>query len=117
MLDNNQVRQAGTVTFFQEVVSTGSTAVTINWTTGQKQVVTLNQPTCTVTFTAPTGVGNFLLRVAQDSSGARVIVWPTTVKWTGAAAPTLTAAASSVDIASFYYNGTLYYGVASLNFA
>ena len=39
------------------------------------------------------------------------------VKWAGGAAPTLSTGNGAIDIVSFYFDGTSYHGVASLNFA
>jgi len=105
------------VTFHEEWDNgnSGATA-TILWLT-QKQKITLTSATVTLTFTAPVGVGNFLLKVVQDGSGSRTVTWPAAVLWPGGSAPTLSTAASSVDIVSFYYDGSNYYGVASLAFA
>ena len=106
---------SGNVTFSSEY-SNGVGATTVDWTNGQKQEISLTSSP-TLTFSAPSGVGNFLLRVIQDGVGSRIITWPASVKWPGGSAPTLSTAASSIDIVSFYYNGTNYYGVASLAFA
>jgi hypothetical protein len=106
---------SGNVTFDSEY-GNGAGATTVDWTNGQKQELALTSSP-TLTFSAPSGVGNFLLRVVQDGVGSRTITWPASVKWPGGSAPTLSTAASSIDIVSFYYDGTDYYGVASLAFS
>ena len=55
--------------------------------------------------------------MVQDGTGSRTATWPASVKWPSGTAPTLTTTASSVDIVSFYYDGTNYYGQAGLNFS
>jgi len=92
------------------------TSDTINWTTGnfQKSTMTGN---VTYTFTAPSGPGRFQLMLVQDATGSRTATWPASVKWPGGTAPTLSTAASSIDIITFYYDGTDFYGVESLNFS
>jgi hypothetical protein len=90
-------------------------AKTIDWNAGNKQKLTLTGA-CTLTFTAPGSVGNFQLRLIQDGTGGRTVVWPAAVKWPGAAAPTLTASAGAVDIVTFYYDGTNYYGMTAFDF-
>jgi hypothetical protein len=92
------------------------TAITINWGNGNKQKVTLTA-NCTFTFTAPSGTCNLILRLIQDATGGRTVTWPAIVKWVNGTAPTLSTAANAVDIVSFYYNGTNYYGTYSLNFS
>ena len=95
-------------------VGNSGAAFTVDWTNGNKQKTTLTATT-TATFTAPTGVGNFLLKVAQ-LSGSDLITWPANVLWPSGTAPTLTTTASAIDIVTFYYDNVDYYGVASLDF-
>lgn len=92
------------------------TADTIDWGAGnfQKSTMTGN---CTYTFTAPPVKGRYQLMLVQDGTGSRTATWPAAVKWPGGTAPTLSTAASSIDIITFYYDGTSYYGVSSLNFS
>jgi|TARA_Y100000296_G_C5168178_1_gene255843 hypothetical protein len=93
-----------------------STADTIDFGNGNKQKSTLTG-NVTYTFTAPGSVGNFLLVLVQDATGSRTATWPATVKWPGGTAPTLSTGNGEIDIVSFYYDGTNYYGQAGLNFS
>jgi len=93
----------------------GTTA--IDFTKGNKHQFTFGAGNETLTFTAPAKPGNFVLYVIQDATGGRTLTYPATVRWAGGTAPTLSTAASAVDIISFIWNGTNYDGVASLNFA
>lgn len=103
--------------YFDDEVDNGDSgaADTIDWTKGNKQLSTLTG-NCTFTFTPPGGKCNLILRLVQDDTGGRTVTWPATVKWPSATAPTLSAGAADVDIIAFYWNGTNYYGVASLDF-
>ena len=103
---------------FDAEVSRGtfSTTTTIDWRSGNKQTVILGA-NLTFNFTAPPGTSNLILRIVQDGVGSRNPGWPATVKWAGGAEPTWSTAAGGVDIASFYYNGTSYFGVGSTGFA
>jgi hypothetical protein len=106
-----------TATFTSELDSGNSgTAKTINWTSAQSQKSTLTG-NCTFTFTSPVGPGTFYLRLIQDATGSRIVTWPATVKWVGAAAPTLSTAAAAVDVVTFYWNGTNYFGQFAKGFA
>lgn len=89
---------------------------TVDWNNGQKQTILLTGNITTMNLTAPAGVGNFLIRVVQDGTGNRTITWPGTVKWPGGTGPTLSGP-DAEDVVTFYYNGTDYYGVASLTFS
>jgi len=114
---HNIIQVEQTITF-QSVANNGTsgTSKNINWGNGQKHYVQMTG-NCTFTFTAPDGPGNFMLNLTQDATGGRTATWPATVKWPGGTAPTLTATASAVDIIAFYYDGTNYYGQASLDFS
>lgn len=93
-----------------------STADTIDWDNGNFQKSTLTG-NCTYTFNAPTLKGRCQLRVIQDATGSRTVTWPASVKWPSGTAPTLSTGASAIDIITFFYDGTNYYGVDSLNFS
>jgi|LakMenEpi03Aug12_release.lakeMendotaPanAssembly.Ray.scaffolds.fasta_scaffold462251_2 hypothetical protein len=88
---------------------------TIDWRNRQKQNLTLTA-NCVLSYTAPIGVGNFILKLIQDGTGGRFVTWPTGTRWPGAVAPTLTTTPNAVDIVSIYYDGTNYYSQFGLNF-
>jgi hypothetical protein len=113
-----QQAKDGVVRDFRIEVDNGNSgaAKTVDWRNGQKQKVVMTA-VCTFTFTAPPGVGNFIFKIVQDGTGGWTAVWPGSVKWIGAVPPTLSAAAGAVDIVSFYFDGTDYFGVIALNFA
>lgn len=103
---------------FTEQSATGDGATTIDWKLGNKFKFTYGAfATETFTFTAPTKPCNLLLMLIQDSVGSRTPVWPATVRWPGGTEPTWTATATTgTDIVSFYFDGTNYWGVGSLDF-
>lgn len=110
--NNQDVDNAKTVTFNAEITNTGTTQ-TIDWTAGQKQNTTITAAT-TIAFTDPAGACNLQLKITNGGTGA--ITWPVTVLWVGGGTePTWTT--TGVDIVSFYFDGTNYYGMAGLNFA
>jgi len=102
---------------FTQQVATGTGTTTIDWKRGNKFKFTFGAQNETFTFTAPTKPCNLLLVLVQDETGSRTATWPTTVKWVGGGAPTLSNAANAIDIISFYFDGNSYYGAASLNFS
>ncbi len=116
--NNNDLDNVKTVTFNSEIANT-TTTQTINWTAGQKQKSTITAAT-TITFTPPAGVCNLTLQLINGGAGA--ITWPAAVKWPGGTEPTWTTPTGSplsteIDIVSFYFDGTNYYGMAGLAFA
>lgn len=104
--------------YFDAEVDNGNSGAskTLDFTVGNKQKITLTD-NCTFTFTAPGGPCNLILKLVQDGTGSRNPTWPATVKWAGGAEPTWSTAADAVDIVSFYYDGTNYYGAANTGFA
>lgn len=114
----------GTVTVNSETVVTGTATTNINWgASGNKQKLLLNANITTMTFTSPSGPTNLTLKVVQGGSGVTgyAITWPSTgtttgVKWSGGTPPTITPATGSLDIVTFYFDGTGYYGMAGNDF-
>jgi hypothetical protein len=91
---------------------TGGSA-TITWDNGNKQKRTLTS-NATLTFTAPSGPCNLILKIV-NSGASRAITFPASVKWPDSTQPT-ESGAGKTDVYSFYYDGTNYYGAASLNY-
>jgi hypothetical protein len=105
-------------------VQSGTDAVSINWTLGNKYHL-LMENNSTVTFaTNPTNPCNLILKVAQGDGGSNTITWAVTsgtIYWADGGIlntgdPTLTTTDDKTDILSFYFDGTNYFGVASLAF-
>jgi hypothetical protein len=90
--------------YFAEVDD--DSATTIDWTAGLKHKKALSADV-TLTFTAPTGPTNLVLRVIQHASAAKTITWPSTVKWVYTPAYT---GLSKTYVFTFYYDGTNYLG-------
>lgn len=107
-----------TVYFNSEIDNGNSGAAdTINWTAGNKQKSTLTG-NCTFTFSPePSGPCNLVLKLIQDGTGSRTVTWPGDVKWPSGTAPTLSTGAGDIDIICFYYDGSDFYGQASLDFS
>jgi hypothetical protein len=106
------------VTFTGFSVSATTSSTSVDWTNGQKCHLGLSSTT-TISFTAPGQTWekcNLLMKISHVSAG-NSITWPSSVKWPGGTAPTLSTGINDVDIISFYFDGTNYYGVASLDFS
>lgn len=114
---NNTIDDVQTVQFNSEIDNGSKTTdATITWDNAQKQKVTLTANTITLTLANPTSVGNFLLKVVNG--GLATLTWAAStgsVYFPAGTDPSLTS--SGTDIVSFYYDGTNFYGVASLDFS
>lgn len=103
---------------FTMQTATGDGTTTIDWRNGNHFDFTFGAFNETFTFTAPSKPCVLTLSLKQDSVGSRTATFPASVKWAGGTAPTLTTTANTgYDIISFRYDGTNYYGVASLDFS
>lgn len=92
--------------------------VTLDWNNGNCQSILLASGAQTFTFANPKAGGRYLLRLQQPaSSSAGTVTWPGNVHWSGAIAPVLTLTNGQVDIVTFYYDGTSFFGASALNFA
>jgi len=81
------------------------TTKTINFASGQKQLMTLTG-NCTVTFSFP-GVGNYQLILKQDATGNRTVTWSGVSLFVGSAsAPAINTAANGFTIVSVFWDGS-----------
>ena len=92
------------------------TSSNFDFSTDQKQKVTLTANTMTLTLdTTNVKVGNYILKIVNG--GLATLTWASesgSIYWAGKTKPTLTS--SGTDIVAFYFDGTNWYGMASLNF-
>ncbi len=107
--------QFNTGAYFDAEYNAGNsgTSVTVDWTNGNKQLLTLTG-SGTITMTAPTGICNLILRVIQNATGTATSTWSPLVKWSGGSVWSSTG--TSTNIASFYWNGLNFYGMLSNDF-
>ena len=91
--------------------------VTVDWSAGGTQYMTFDRDAVTMSFSNPTAGGVYRLLLQQSSGGSDSITWSTTIKWRGGSAPTLTATGNAVDILTFTYINSAWYGDIALNFA
>jgi len=119
-MNTNDIDNAGSITFVAETDNGDSgNADTITWTAAQKQKSNLTDD-CTFTFVAPAGPCNLILKLEQGTGFPHTVTWPTGgtgVKWPSGTAPTLSTGDGDIDIIALYYDGTAYYGLASLDFS
>ena len=90
---------------------TDGATVAVDWNESQNQELT---PGGNRTLTFSNGVAGMLytIKITQDATGSRTITWPSSVKWAGGTAPTLTITADRTDVIMFYFDGTNYLDVA-----
>jgi len=117
-MGNLPIKGIKTGTFQQEYDNGSKTeAFIIDWANGQKQKVTISGTDLGITFANPPGPGNLILKIVQGTGGNNTLSWTTVPKWPCGSVPTLSTASGAVDIISFYWDGTYYYGVANTNFS
>jgi len=89
-----------------------SSTITVNCALAPVHKVTLGINTAFVITNLPTG-GTATIIIVQDATGSRTATFgtdtSTAVKFAGGT-PTLSTAASSIDIVSIFNDGTNYYG-------
>lgn len=102
---------------FTQQSATGDGSTTIDWKLGNKFYFTFGGQADTFTFTAPSNPCNLILVLKQDGTGSRIPTFPASVHWSGGSMPTFSTGANAVDIVAFYYDGTNYFGVETLDFS
>ena len=105
---------AHSIGFTQQAI-TSAWGVTINWKRGNKAKITLGH-SVTFTFTAPSNPCNLVLAMVQNGDGGKTVTWPATVKWADSTQPTWNTGANKLNLATFYYDGTNYWGAGGVNF-
>ena len=96
--------------YFTPQSTTGDGTTTINWMQGNKYNFQFGAQNESFAFSDPSGSTNLLIKLTQDGVGSRTASWPSGVSWVNGIAPTLSSSSSGVDIVSFYFDGTNYYG-------
>ncbi len=92
-------------------IGTVTTTSTLSLTSGTMQTATLTASTaCTFTMPVATAGKSFTLMLKQAASTGNGTATFTGVKWPGAGAPIITAAAGKMDILTFFADGTSWYG-------
>ncbi|KKK62672.1 hypothetical protein LCGC14_3002000, partial [marine sediment metagenome] len=102
---------------FTQQTATGDGTTTIDWKLGNKFYFTFGAQADTFTFTAPTNPCNLILVLKQDGTGGRIPTFPVTVLWSGGSMPTFSTGGNAVDLVAFYYDGTSYHAVETLDFS
>jgi hypothetical protein len=91
--------------------------VTIDWSLGATAYMTFDRDSVALTFSNPVAGTVYRLLLTQSGGGSDALSWSTTIKWRGGSAPTLTATGGAVDILTFVYINSVWYGDIAANFA
>lgn len=91
---------------------------TINWNTGNAQILMLNSASLAVTasLSNPQAGASYVIKVIQHDTSFINVNWPAAVKWPDGIAPTVTTTGSAVDVVSMFYDGTNYYATIGQKF-
>ena len=129
--DGKSILLHGATVFNDEVTITyDATDTVVDCTKGNKFDLTFGSGNITDLYLhPPDGPANIMLRLIQDASGGSRVVtnWyknggsvgspsgTTKVHFAGGTKPTLSTAVNSVDVFAFYYDGTNWHGMVSLD--
>ena len=110
-------------TYASEVVNVNTAGAInegIDWRDGNKQKVTQTNDTNLNFTNDPVNPCSLILKVVQGAADSLITSWTTSssaeVYWAGETAPTLSTASGAIDIITFYFDGTDYYGACANNF-
>ncbi len=79
--------------------------VVVDWNNGRIQKMTL-AGNVTLQWANVAAGRKLILELIQDATGGRTVTFPTTVKWEGGVAPSLSTGANKIDIIGFWSDGT-----------
>ena len=118
-LDLTGAFKVGKTAYFDDAENTNhsSGTLTMDWTRGNKQSVSLTGTGYTCNFTNPSGPCNLVLLITQGDGSDTITTWDSDILWAGGVVPSLSAGSGDVDILSFYFDGTKYFGTALYNFS
>jgi len=108
----DSLAQAPTNSYY-DAGNSGS-SITIDWSLGTIQKVTISAATA-INFINGVAGGTYILIMVQNSNFSRS--WTQPVKWAGSSQPSWSTSAGQVDIASFLYANSTWYGGANLAFS
>jgi len=100
--------------FFEATALTDAATITWNGTASKFATVTL-AGNRTLSITNPIAGIEYVLRIAQDGTGGRLLTWPANTIWPGGTAPTLTSIALGIDVVRLQYDGSNFLGKADIN--
>jgi hypothetical protein len=94
-----------------------ATTQTLDWNSGNLQVVDLASATGNVTLTMsnPVAGASYGIKIIQGAN-ARNIVWPASVKWPGGVPYSVSTVSGAVDFVTMFYDGSVYYAAAGKNY-
>ena len=105
-----------------QAVAASTATTSINLSTGGNPSifkVTLSAST-TITFTNPPVLTSsadsfsWTMMVVNDATAGRTIAFANTIKWAGGTLPPRTTTANAIDIWTFVYENSVYYGSLSI---
>ena len=111
-----QVELGGTAYFDEEdswATTEGAVNPDLDFRTSNKQKITVTGNSPIVIGNNPAGPCNIVLKVIQGDGSDTVSSWSASsgsIYWAGGSAPTLSTGSGDVDIITFYFDGTNYYG-------
>jgi hypothetical protein len=92
-------------------------AITIDWTKGDRQVVTLNAASVAISYSGAQKGQTLRLRIIQDGSGSRVPTLPLGTKYPYGAAVPFSVAINAIDEIVVDYDGASYLTQQAIGFA
>ena len=104
-----QAYNANTAIISSQALTDGAT-ISWNVASGAFATVTLGGNRTLANPTNLVAGASYAIKITQDGTGSRTLAYGSVYKWVGGVAPTLSTAASTVDIITFISDGTNMYG-------
>ena len=90
-------------------------STTLKWDNGNIQSITITGA-ASLAFTAPTHPGRLTMLVTQDGTG-HSYAYTSPVIWASGTVPTWSSGVTQKDVASFIYDGSVYWGIGNTAFS
>ena len=109
--------EAAATLSFVYTTFTGGGEIALDVNTASNFTHTLAAANRTVNIKSHQAGRHFFVKLKQDATGSRTVIWDADIRWSSGTAPTLTATASRADLIEFWDTGTYYLGKSyALNF-
>lgn len=112
----NRIQTSGGGLETVQIVASSGSSLAISLATGNMAKITLTA-NCTFAFSGATNgkACSLTLMLQQDTTGSRLVTWPSSVHWAGGTSPTLSTGASKIDFIGFLSidGGSNWYGFVS----
>ena len=97
-------------------IGNSGSSVSVNWSNGVSQFVTLSD-NATFSFSNAVAGNTYYLRIQQGGYGNKQAYLPSNIVWNSGSVPVISVSSWTIDVIGLYFDGTYYYGYVSQGYS